>query len=269
MPQYQTPGVYVEEISSGPRPVQASSTTETGIVGMITIPKSFLDARRSRDMLVPQREDHPALSWQRAVAFYALPGDEEPRAEGKAADAKPADAKPAEAKADPKGAEKPSDARAAAARHEPPRLNRMVKDLLGARWDVSPPDRTGTIALTDGKQIIRFNARSTLIAERGNDHTFWDIAAGANALEVVNLVAAHAQELGIPYGGELACVSATPAATHEIQIEAVHDRLMKTASRVTSLDGFEGWLDDFARDLFVNIYLEANAQASEAVADAA
>ena len=42
MPDYRTPGVYIEEISSGPRPVQASSTTETGMVAVITIPSQFL-----------------------------------------------------------------------------------------------------------------------------------------------------------------------------------------------------------------------------------
>jgi phage tail sheath protein FI len=35
---YRTPGVYIEEISNGPRPVQASSTTETGFVAVIEIP---------------------------------------------------------------------------------------------------------------------------------------------------------------------------------------------------------------------------------------
>ena len=38
MPDYRTPGVYIEEISSGPRPVAASSTTETGFVAVITLP---------------------------------------------------------------------------------------------------------------------------------------------------------------------------------------------------------------------------------------
>ena len=42
MPDYRTPGVYIEEISSGPRPVQASSTTETGMVAVITIPSQFI-----------------------------------------------------------------------------------------------------------------------------------------------------------------------------------------------------------------------------------
>ena len=42
MPDYRTPGVYIEEISSGPRPVQASSTTETGMVAVVTIPSQFV-----------------------------------------------------------------------------------------------------------------------------------------------------------------------------------------------------------------------------------
>ena len=38
---YETPGVYVEEVSSGPRPVQASPTGDTGFVAVLPIPKEF------------------------------------------------------------------------------------------------------------------------------------------------------------------------------------------------------------------------------------
>ncbi len=39
---YRTPGVYIEEISNGPRPVAASSTTETGFIAVIEIPTQFV-----------------------------------------------------------------------------------------------------------------------------------------------------------------------------------------------------------------------------------
>ena len=34
MPQYFSPGVYVEEVDSGPRPIQGVSTSVTGMVGV-------------------------------------------------------------------------------------------------------------------------------------------------------------------------------------------------------------------------------------------
>ena len=34
MPQYFSPGVYVEEVDSGPRPIQGVSTSVTGAVGV-------------------------------------------------------------------------------------------------------------------------------------------------------------------------------------------------------------------------------------------
>ena len=42
MPEYKTPGVYIEEISAGPRPVQPSSTTDTGFIAVLTLPTSFV-----------------------------------------------------------------------------------------------------------------------------------------------------------------------------------------------------------------------------------
>ena len=45
MPEYRTPGVYIEEISAGPRPVQASSTTDTGFVAILTLPPAFTRAK--------------------------------------------------------------------------------------------------------------------------------------------------------------------------------------------------------------------------------
>ena len=276
MPEFRTPGVYVEEISSGPRPVQASSTTETGMVGMVTIPKGFLAARRSKDLLIPQKDLHPALTWQRAVAFYALPGDDETKSpDVKSPDVKNPDVKNPDVKSpdvkspdvkspDVKSPDVKADARRPQ-RAEAPKLHRMVKDLLGSNWSVAAPDRTGMVALSDGSQTIRFAARRTLIAEK-DDGRIWDIAAGANTLEVVNLVAVYAQQLGISHSGDLTCATTT---SRDVTIETVHDRMMKTASRVTSVDGFEGWLDDLAQDLFVNIYLETARDASEAQAGTA
>ena len=79
MPDYRTPGVYIEEISSGPRPVQASSTTETGMVAVITIPSQFIaglgDAEK---MYLPGKTEDTHMSWSRARAFRRLSGPAAP-----------------------------------------------------------------------------------------------------------------------------------------------------------------------------------------------
>jgi hypothetical protein len=61
MPAYNTPGVYIEEISGGPRPIQASSTTDTGFVGVLTLPKSFLAGQAARPPAcsLPATEENP------------------------------------------------------------------------------------------------------------------------------------------------------------------------------------------------------------------
>lgn len=80
MPELGAPGVRVEEISSGPRPVSFSSTTDTGFVGLVTVPEDFFLGRLRipgqpvsawRPLLPLPR---PALtdagaSWQAALAF--------------------------------------------------------------------------------------------------------------------------------------------------------------------------------------------------------
>ena len=77
MPEYRTPGVYIEEISSGPRPVQASSTTDTGFVGVLTLPDRFQRGNGAAEqMFLPIAEDQPLLAWNRALAFRQLTASE-------------------------------------------------------------------------------------------------------------------------------------------------------------------------------------------------
>ena len=83
MPEYRTPGIYIEEVSGGPRPVQASSTTDTGFVAMLTLPTSFQAGRGAATGLwLPGPEEAPLLAWNRALAFRSLPA---PAAEADAA----------------------------------------------------------------------------------------------------------------------------------------------------------------------------------------
>ena len=76
MPEYRTPGVYIEEISSGPRPVQASSTTETGFVAVIDLPTQFVPGGGSASgMYLPGPSEDVSMSWGRANAFRKLLAD--------------------------------------------------------------------------------------------------------------------------------------------------------------------------------------------------
>ena len=87
MPEYKTPGVYVEEISAGPRPVAAAATTDTGFVAVLTFPKQFLGGTGAADgLFVPGPAEVAQLGWNRALAFrnLALPvADAAPAAEAK------------------------------------------------------------------------------------------------------------------------------------------------------------------------------------------
>ena len=70
---YRTPGVYIEEISNGPRPVQASSTTETGFVAVIEIPTQFVPGGGgAAGMFLPGSTEDVHMSWTRARAFRRL-----------------------------------------------------------------------------------------------------------------------------------------------------------------------------------------------------
>ena len=66
MPEYRTPGVYIEEISNGPRPVAASSTTETGFVAVITLPTQFVPGGGdAAGMYLPGASEDVHMSWKR------------------------------------------------------------------------------------------------------------------------------------------------------------------------------------------------------------
>ena len=70
MPEYRTPGVYIEEISGGPRPVAASATTDTGFVAVLTLPESFVPGQgAAAGMFLPAVEDQIRLAWNRVLAF--------------------------------------------------------------------------------------------------------------------------------------------------------------------------------------------------------
>ena len=82
MPEYRTPGVYIEEISDGPRPVQPSSTTDTGFIGVLTLPEPVMvELRKHREVgsgfvFPSERFEHrptdPYPFWYKALEEAAI-----------------------------------------------------------------------------------------------------------------------------------------------------------------------------------------------------
>lgn len=68
---YETPGVYVEEISGGPRPIAASATTDTAFVGVLALPAGFqVGGGKEYRSLIPITSSSDAQgSWARELAF--------------------------------------------------------------------------------------------------------------------------------------------------------------------------------------------------------
>ncbi|MED5373165.1 MAG: phage tail sheath subtilisin-like domain-containing protein [Myxococcota bacterium] len=234
MPEYRTPGVYIEEISTGPRPVAASSTTDTGFVGVITLPANFLAGRGpAAGMFLPATEEKAMLAWNRALAFRPLLTDGGDDA-GK----------------DPKAKGKP------AAGND---FEQLVSEVLPGNWKADSPSDTGAVVLRDDKgNMLRIPARKSLLSvavdEKGA--TKWDLAFGANQQHILELIAGNAVEQGIGHTGTIAAVD--PAAKPQsIDIGAIQKRMQGTAPAITGMDGFDAWLNDFANQLFKEILVDA------------
>lgn len=235
MPEYRTPGVYIEEISTGPRPVAASSTTDTGFVGVLTMPSNFLAGRGpAAGMFLPASEEKALLAWNRALAFRPLLTDGgEPAAK------------------DPKAKGKPPASGNT--------FERLVKEILPGNWKADAPDNSGSVILRNDKDaLLRIPARKTLVSvavdEKGDSK--WDLAFGANELHVMQLIAYGAVEQGIGHTGHVGAVdpAAKPAS---VDIAAIQKRMQGTAPAITGMDGFEAWTHEFAEELFIQIKLDA------------
>ena len=256
MPEYRTPGVYIEEISAGPRPVAASTTTETGFVGMLTLPASFHMGRgKATGMFIPGFEDRPLLTWNRGISFRGLIG----------ADAAAGSAPSAKKKGDAPSADgaAPAPSTPKAREGSGNRLKDLVAELLQGAWEVQPPKGDDTVTITGpAGATLRFPVRRTLMSvktlERGEKE--WDLAWGADELQVVQLIAAKAVEQDIRHNGEVSSIdpSAQPL---KLDLDALHDALLTGAPGVMSLDAFEQWQGDFARELFVQIAMTTRGAA--------
>jgi hypothetical protein len=143
MPEYRTPGVYIEEISSGPRPVQASSTTETGFVAVIDLPTQFVPGGGAASgMFLPGPSEDVQMSWGRANAFRKLLGSA-PAADPKA-----------------KGGKK-GGAPAAAGND----FQKLVSDILPGKWDIGAPTGDNKVSMASDKgELLRFPVSRALMS---------------------------------------------------------------------------------------------------------
>ncbi len=250
MPAYNTPGVYIEEISAGPRPIQASSTTDTGFVGVLTLPTSFLAGKGgAANMFLPAAEENAQLAWNRAIAFRRLlPGTTA------------APSKDAKAKGKPKSG---SDNR----------LQGLIDELLPGSWSVSSPstDENNITLTSDKGDLVRFPARRTLLSVKSKtegDKTLkqWDLSFAADEQAVMELIAGHAAPNNVAHGGDLSSVDKGQSVT--VDVSGIQDRMQKAASMMTGMDSFESWRRDFGQELFMEILMEARNTVSEGQAAA-
>jgi len=255
MPAYRTPGVYIEEISGGPRPVAPSSTTDTGFIAMVTLPKSVVPGRGlAKGMMLPAIEANPALAWNRALAFRPLAGVIEA-----APPAKP----PAKGKDGKAAAPAPSASKGN-------KLSALIGESLPGSWDISTPAESldSVILRGDKGDILRFGANRTLLSvkvkEDGSKE--WDLSWGADEQKVIELIGGHALRQEIPHGGDLPTVdpSGKPAT---IDVDGIHSRMHSTAPQITNMTGFEQWRREFGARLFMEILLESNKKLSPSQAE--
>lgn len=255
MPAYNTPGVYIEEISGGPRPIQASSTTDTGFVGVVTLPKSFLAGKgKAANMFLPATQENAQLTWNRALAFRRL-----------------LTAAPAGGAADDAADKAKSKAKPAAKSDN--RLRNLVDELMDGKWDIStPPEDENNITLTSDKgQIVRFPARRTTFSAKTKsegDKTLheWDLSFAADDQSVMELIATHAGPVNVGHSGDIPAADTTKSIT--IDVEGIQGRMQKAASMLTGMDSFEQWRRDLGQELFMEILLEGRPDTSEGQAEA-
>lgn len=267
MPEYRTPGVYIEEISSGPRPVQASSTTDTGFVGVLTLPDRFQRGNGAAEqMFLPIAEDQPLLAWNRALAFRQLTASEAEEAPPTPPSAVTApdekkDDKASSGRKTTRPAAKQSSSKSSA---PDTLLEALVQEALPGNWQIDPPDGGDAVVMRSAEgTLLRVPVRRTMMSITIDDdgQRAWDLAFGADELQVLQLIAGHAIEQGVAHTGNLDCVSSgsRPA---KVDIAAIHERMQTTAKAVNGMEGWEGWLSDFAGDLFREILLASDAKMS-------
>lgn len=256
MPELRAPGVYVEELNNGPRPIDPSPTTETGFVAVLTLPEVFsvrklaADSKSEfkTDLLIPDRDElSPTVSWGQALAFrpFLQLSSAAPDAESRATrSAKPADK-----------AEKDS---ATPAAPEPAitanKLGRLIAEALeGGPWTVAPPDHQEDVLLLRSPQrSFRVPVRRSLLQvtkERPQDAEAWDLAPGGDPREILASLAPIAASAGVQPRLPLA----EPSSRKTLDLGDIQRQFMRPASTVQSMDAYETWRKDIGKELFITI----------------
>ncbi|MBK7761410.1 MAG: phage tail sheath family protein [Deltaproteobacteria bacterium] len=271
MPEYRTPGVYIEEMSVGPRPVVASSTTDTGFVSMFTLPSTFIPGRgRATGLFLPTIDEQPFGSWNRALAFRPLIASDEALPPDPGASAAPKDPPKDGAPPTNGGKEGGSNGGKPAPKSVPVRaqgnrLRALVEEALPGKWDIDPPsmDDSVTLRSVDKNDILRVPLRRSQLSVKEKE---WDLAWGADDHQVLQLIASKAVEQGVRHNGVLAC--ADPAAK-PVNLDAanIQARMQRIAPAVHTLDAFEAWRREFSGRLFVEILLESDERMTQSKAE--
>lgn len=248
MPEYRTPGVYIEEVSGGPRPVAPSSTTNTGFVGVLTLPTSFVPGTgEAAGMYLPVPEEHLLLGWNRALAFRQLVGGEDASS-----------GKDTKGGKDPKG--KPA-APSGGATGGGERLSELVGDVLPGSWTIQPPASENTISLASSKgDVVRFPISRSLVSIKEDPKTgpAWELAFGADENKVLQTLSAHAVQFDVKHSGNLDCVDSKGKPV-SIDADAIQDRLGGPAPSITAMSGYTQWRHEFGQELFKEIVLSNGA----------
>jgi len=246
---YRTPGVYIEEISNGPRPVQASSTTETGFVAVIEIPTQFIPGGGgAAGMYLPGSTEDVHMSWNRARAFRRL--------------APAADAAPAKD-------EKKSKGKKEAPAPVGNEFQQLVSEVLPGSWDVKAPTGDSKVTMASAKgEMLRFPVSRALMSVTVDaaSKAEWDLSFSEASNKVMELIASHAEEQGVAHTGELGCVDKTQKPI-TVDVDAIHDRMHGTAPSFSSMDGFHAWRSEWSANLFVQILLESDKKMTPSKAE--
>jgi hypothetical protein len=241
MPEYRTPGVYIEEISNGPRPVFVLSTTETGFVAVIEIPDQFVPGGGgAAGMYLPGSTEDVHMSWTRAKAFRPLLAAAAPPA-AKGKDGKDSKATPAVAGNS---------------------FQQLVGEVLPGKWDIKAPVGDNKVMMSSEKgDMLRFPVSRALMSVTvdASSKAEWDLSFEEASNKVLSIIATHAETQGVAHTGELGCVDKTKKPI-TIDVGAIHDRMHGTAPAFNSMDGFHAWRAEWLVRLFQEVLVESDAK---------
>ena len=249
MPEYRTPGVYIEEISAGPRPVQAAATTDTAIVAILTLPEQFSAGRgAAAGLFIPQAEPQLLLSWNRARAFRALTVENAAPAAPAAPEVAPKEGGKKDAAAPPASVPAPVAPST--------RLQKLVRDVLPGNWEVQPAQGDFVALKSADVGTIRFPVNRSLLSVKNTGE--WELAWGADETKIVESIAGAAIQNQLLHSGNLDCVD--PAGKpSKIDVSGINERLAGPAPSIRNMTGYTQWRQELGEKLFKEIVQDSMA----------